>query len=92
MMKYEFIGQERMNFPVHRLCEVLQIAPSGYYAWCKRELSPRAQANAELSAHIQHFHKPSRGTYGSPRIHADLQDAGFTCSRNRVARLMRNMG
>lgn len=82
-MKYEFIEQERANYPVRRLCEVLQVAPSGYYAWRTRKPSQRA--------HIQRFHKRSRGTYGSPRIHVDLRDAGFTCSRKRVARLMRQM-
>lgn len=92
MMKYEFIQQERANFPVRRLCEVLQVAPSGYYAWLQRKPSPRDQANAELSQHIRRFHKRSRETYGSPRIYADLREAGWTCSRKRVARLMGQMG
>ncbi len=90
-MKYEFIEQERANFPVRRLCEVLAVSTSGYYDWRKRQPSHRSQANTTLSQRIRFFHKRSRGTYGSPRIHADLCEAGFTCSRNRVARLMRGM-
>ena len=91
-MKYAFIEQARATFPVCRLWEVLQIAPSGYDAWRKRQPRPRAQANTELGAHLQHFHKRSRGPYGSPRLHADLQDAGLICSRKRVARSMRHRG
>ena len=61
-MKSKFIEQERATFPVRRLCEVWMVAPSGYYAWRKRQPGQQAQAKAELSQQIQYFHQRSRGT------------------------------
>ena len=77
---------------VHRVttaCRVLDVSPSGYYAWRKRPLSSRAQADVELSAHIAAIHRASRGTYGAPRVHAELAALGLHVGRKRVARLMR---
>ena len=75
--------------PVASLCRTLGISPSGYYAWRKRPLSPRARADVELTAHIHAVHRESRGTYGAPRIHADLAAQGIHVGCKRVARLMR---
>ena len=64
---------------VHRIvgmCRVLGVSPSGYYAWRKRPLSARARADVELTAQIQAIHRESRGTYGAPRIHAELAAQG----------------
>ena len=80
---------------VHRVattCQVLGVSPSGYYAWRKRPLSPRARADVELSAHIDAIHRASRGTYGTPRVHAELAALGIPIGRKRVARLMRALG
>jgi putative transposase len=66
--------------------------PSGYYAWRKRPLSPRARTDVELTAQIEAAHRESRGTYGAPRIHADLAAHGIHVGRKRVARLMRGAG
>lgn len=80
---------------VHRvatMCRVLGVSPSGYYAWRKRPLSPRARADVELSAHIDAIHHASRGTYGAPRVHAELAALGIHVGRKRVARLMRALG
>jgi len=74
------------------VCRTLGVSPSGYYAWRKRPLSPRARADVELTAQIQVLHRESRGTYGAPRIHADLAAHGIRVGRKRVARLMRNAG
>jgi putative transposase len=71
------------------VCRTLGVSPSGYYAWRKRPLSPRARADGELTAQIQALHRESRETYGAPRIHADLAAHGFHVGRKRVARLMR---
>lgn len=71
-------------------CRALGVSPSGYYAWRKRPLSPRARADVELTAQIQAIHRESRGTYGAPRIHADLAAHGVRIGRKRVARLMRS--
>jgi len=74
------------------MCRVLKVSRAGYYAWRERELSQRAAANIELVARIREIHRDSRGTYGSPRIHAHLACAGVRCSKKRVARLMRSNG
>ena len=65
---------------------------SGFYAWLKRPESPRSQQNRRLLMEIKMVHQKSRKTYGSPRIHAELNEAGHSCSRYRVARLMRQYG
>jgi putative transposase len=74
------------------MCRVLGVSPSGYYAWVNREPSARARKDAELSEKIRSYHQASRGTYGVPRIHADLADEGIRVGRKRVARLMRAAG
>jgi putative transposase len=71
------------------MCRVLGVSPSGYYAWRKRPLSARARTDLELTAKIQTIHKASRGTYGAPRVHAELAATGHQVGRKRVARLMR---
>jgi putative transposase len=60
------------------MCRVLEVSTSGYYAWCQRAPSPRARADAELSLRMRAIHEHSRGTYGVPRIHAEL---GLRASR-----------
>jgi len=77
---------------VTTLCRVLGVSTSGYYAWVKRPPSARAVADRALSERIRAIHVPSRGTYGAPRVHAELRDAGAVCSRRRVARLLRAAG
>ncbi len=80
---------------VHRvatMCRVLGVSPSGYYAWRHRPLSARKRADVELAAKIQVIHRESRGTYGAPRIHAELVAADVHIGRKRVARLMRGAG
>jgi putative transposase len=68
---------------------VLEVSTSGYYAWRKRPLSARAQRDAELRARIRLIHERSRGTYGRPRVHAELKEAGERVAAKRVGRLMR---
>lgn len=80
------------QFPVTRLCRMLSVSPSGYYAWRKRPISAREMANQELLEKIKAVHAASHSTYGSPRIHRQLQSQGVKCSKNRVARLMRLHG
>ena len=91
-MKYAFIREHSHAYPVVRLCQVLEVSSSGYYAWCDRPESPRAQQNRRLTTKIAVFHRASRGIYGSPRIHRDLVDSGEQVSVKRVARLMRMQG
>src|SRR3954453_1776998 len=71
---FRFIEQEKAYFPVTTLCRVLAVSASGYWAWRRRSESLRAQRDRELSERIKRFHHDSHGTYGSPRIHADLRE------------------
>ena len=91
-MRYRFVHQYAKQFPITVLCRVLEVSPSGYYAWRSRPESGRHAANRTLSGQIQAVHTHSRGTYGRRRIHAQLGAQGTLWSRNRVARLMRQQG
>ena len=73
-------------------CRVLEVSPSGYYAWRTRTPGPRARRDAALTGEIRRVHATSRGTYGAPRIQAELAATGTAVSRKRVARLMRGAG
>ena len=91
-MKYTFIAAHTEQFPVQRMCRVLGVGRSGYYAWQRRSPSSRAQANQALVELIRAEHQASRKTYGSPRIQMALQRKGVACGRHRVARLMHQHG
>jgi putative transposase len=79
-------------FRVRRMCWMLGVSPSGYYAWRSRPLSARAREDVVLTAKIRMIHERSRGTYGAPRVHFELTAEGTRVSRKRVARLMRLAG
>ena len=91
-MIYEFIAGYSREYPVRRMCAVLDVSPSSYYAWLKRAVSLRWQANQGLVEQIRRAHAESGGTYGSPRVHQWLRHRGVACGRHRVARLMRLNG
>jgi putative transposase len=74
-------------------CRVLGVSRSGYYEWLGRAPSARVIADEQLTATITAVHAASRGTYGAPRVHAELRlGLGTACGRKRVARLMRAAG
>ena len=89
---FGFIEAEKAHHPVALLCRVLGVSRSGYYAWRERPPSARTQSNLVLTERIRTIHERSRGTYGAPRIHAELRYEGVCCSRKRVARLLRYAG
>jgi putative transposase len=89
---YRFVERERAVHHLATLCRVLGVSRAGYLAWASRAPSERAAADARLLAVIVAVHRASRGTYGAPRIQADLRDEGVRCSRKRVARLMQLAG
>lgn len=91
-MRYQFIREHEHEYSVQRMCRVLDVTRSGYYAWQPEKTGPREQANQILVGHIRKEYKTSRQTYGSPRIWAALQGQGVTCGRHRVARLMPKEG
>lgn len=76
-------------WPVATQCRVLDVSPSGFYAWLKREPSPRERADMALGDRIEALYRASHKTYGRPRIQADLRDEQIFVSDKRVARLMR---
>ena len=82
----------RARYPVATQCRVLGVSPSGFYAWLKRAPSKRCVIDEALFERIRAIHSASRGTYGAPRIHAELLDEGWRIGRKRVARLMREAG
>ena len=77
------------DYSVRRMCGLLGVSPSGYYAWLNRPPSTRDQADRALRDRIVDIHDRSRGTYGAPRVHAELLAEGVRLGRKRVARLMR---
>jgi putative transposase len=89
---YRFIRAEKANHDVKTMCRLLGISRSGYYAWRSRPPSARQIADAELTRATVRIHEASRGTYGRPRVHAELRYEGTRCSGKRVARLMRAAG
>jgi len=78
--------------PALTLCHLLDVHPSGYYAWQKEPKSKRVKANERLTGLIKQFWFESGGIYGYRKIHSDLRDHGESCGENRVYRLMKNAG
>ncbi|GEO16978.1 transposase [Microvirga aerophila] len=91
-MRFRLIDVAKEDFPVTRLCQVLDVSPSGYFAWRSRLASPRQRADLVLLAHIRSAFTLSNETYGSPRMTRELQDEGLSVGRRRTARLMRENG
>jgi len=89
---YQFVADQAVHHAVRLLCRVVGVSRSGYSAWRDRQPSERAPADAQLTERIRQIHETSRGTYGSPRVHAELRAGGVHCGRRRVARLMRRAG
>ena len=88
-MRYACIDRRRAGYPVRMMCRLLQVSPSGYYAWRARPESLRGKRDRELMARIRRVHEASKGVYGSPRVHAELVAEGIRVGRHKVARLMR---
>jgi len=77
---------------VARACRLLKVSRAAYYQRLSGGLSPRAAADASITAKITSIHEDSRGTYGSPRVHRALRRQDLSCGKRRVARLMRAAG
>lgn len=87
-----FVKAHQAEFPIATMCRVLEVSTSGYYAWQRRHPSNRDQDDAMLTQKIRAIHRWSRGTYGAPRIHAELQEEGLLVGCKRIARLMQADG
>jgi len=86
------VKANQAQYPVALMCSLLGVSTSGYYAWRHRPLSDRAKDDEKLKGLIRNIHSKSKGTYGAPRIHAELVDMGINMGKKRVARLMKEMG
>ena len=92
-MKYAWIDGQRQGFALAEMCEVLDVSISGYRAW-KRGGTPNRQrlTDAQMLALIRAIHAELKGAYGSPRMVLELRARGFSASKERVERLMRENG
>jgi putative transposase len=86
------VSDHQADYPIATMCRVLGVSSSGYHAWVKRRPSQRAETDAVLIAAIRAAHTASRGTYGAPRVHAELAAKGIGVGCKRVARLMTQAG
>ena len=84
------MSENKARYPIRAMCRLLDVSSSGFHAWAKRPQSKRAVADAELTTLIRAAHEASHGTYGAPRIQAELAAQGIEMGRKRIARLMRN--
>lgn len=94
-MMFTFIAERCSDVPVVAACRAMKVTTSGFYEWRARQSAPsrRATYDAQLTATIIEVHRQSRGTYGSPRVHAELRlGEGIRVGRKRVERLMRHAG
>ena len=94
MSRFQFVEDHRKLFSVKRLCHVLQVSRSGYYRWreARTARAGRRRADEALAEQIRRIHDAHEGTYGSPRITAELRDAGRKINHKRVERVMRIFG
>ena len=80
------------QFRIATMARVLGVSPSGFYAWRQRGCSARERSDDALTAHVRAIHAHRRGSYGAPRIQAELAERGLAVSRKRVARVMHHAG
>ena len=94
MNRFQFVADHQRRYGVKRLCTILGIARSSFYYWCRTatDRAARLVADARLAARIRAVHRESDGTYGVPRITAELREAGERVNHKRIARVMRGAG
>ena len=93
MNVYPFVEAEQVAaHSVLRACELLEVSRAAFYQFLDKTPSTRAASDAELTEKITAVHAESKGTYGSPRVHAALRRQGVTCGKRRVTRIMRTAG
>lgn len=92
-MKYAWIDQHRRDYGLGEMCGVLEVSVSGYRSWKKGGTPKRKRlSDAQMLALIRAIHAELKGAYGSPRMFRELQQRGFSASKTRVERLMRENG
>lgn len=90
----QFVADHQRRYGVKRLCQILGVARSSFYHWVKTApaRAAREAADARLAGRIRSIHTDSSGTYGAPRVTAELREAGMDVNRKKVARVMRKFG
>lgn len=88
-MKYRFIKNHEHEFPIEKMCEVLEVHSSSYYKWKARPASKRALMKDKIKQQITSIYFASKQRYGSPRITAELNAMGYKISRVTVAKYMK---
>lgn len=88
-MKYRFMNEHRDQYSLVLMCRVLRVARAGFYQWLHKPLSNRAIEDQRLVGIIRNSYAASGGVYGVRRVFGDLREAGETCGKNRVERLVR---
>lgn len=91
-MRYEFIERHRAEHSICLMSRVLEVSPSGFYAWQRRPESQRSREDRRLRVYIRSAFFVSRETYGTPRIQDELLSQGIHCGRQRIGRLMKEEG
>jgi putative transposase len=91
-MRYRFIDGEKAYHHVERLCALMQVSRSGYYAWVVRKQSRKQRQDMVLLTHIRSEFESSHYSYGRPRMVEELKAKGFAVSHTRIGRLMRENG
>lgn len=91
-MKFALVDAEKADHAIARMCSLLGVSRSGYYAWRERSPSDRARQDERLRVLIRESHERSKTRYGSPRVHRELAKNGVQVSRKRVIRLMQADG
>ncbi len=91
-MRYAFIATEEAHYPREILCHVMAVSPSGFASWKRGTTRRKRLTDTQLLTLIRAIHRRVKGAYGSPRMFAELKDAGYPVSRTRVERLMRENG
>ena len=92
-MRYAWIRTQRDAYPLNRLCRVLEVSRSGYYAWQRRGPSATAQRRQQIAQAAQRSHEESHGTYGYRRVHRDLiEDNEMACCHETVRQIMAELG
>ena len=93
MSVYPFIEAEKVEHRnVTKACELMEVSRSAFYDWDHHRPHRREVSDAELGERIDKIHAKSRGTYGAPRVHAQLRRDGVHAARKRVARIMAARG
>ncbi len=83
---------DQHGVPAAVACRALGVSRSWFYRWAGGWLAPRAARRERLKAEVRRLFAAHEGKYGSPRITADLREAGWTVSKNTVAAVMRELG